>query len=226
MARSLFVRGLSLLVAVAAVRGPAAAETIRFEFSGLVSELSGGTGVLGLPGAVQLGDPFTGRFAYEVGPANPDQLPTDATEGRCNLIDFQIDQSFSPVAPFGVRVIHHPGIPTLPPLPPNPGMDSVTVIGSFVDIVGVPRSVSLRLEANFGAALGDDSLPLNLALSDFPVVQQVRSIVLTGLQGNPTLQDAGRLTSLTLVPEPATLSLLCLVGPILLRKRRRSRINL
>jgi hypothetical protein len=173
---------------------------------------------------VQLGDPFTGRFAYEVGLANPDQLPSDATDGRYNLIDFQIDQSISPISPFGVRVLHRPGVATLPPAPPDPGLDSIAVIGSFEDIVGTLRSVSLRLEANFGAALGDDSLPLDLALSDFPVAQQVRSIVIIGLMGHPSQQDVGRLTSLTLIPEPATLTpALLALGAAALRRRWRTK---
>ena len=206
MARSLLTGGQSLLMLLVTCRSPAIAETIQFRFSGVVTELTGGTGVLGEPGVVQVGDSFTGRFAYEVGSANPDQAPADATDGRYNLINFEIQQSTSPISPFAVRVIHRPGLATLPPVPPDPGRDSVAVIGNFQDISGTTRPVSLRLEADFGAALVDDSLPQALPLLDFPEAQEVLSIVVIGLMGHPSQLDAGRLTSLTLIPEPTSLT--------------------
>jgi hypothetical protein len=178
---------------------PAGALVVTYEFTGTVTELLVDGGLFGAPGTVQVGDPFTGHFSYEVGSENPDQLPGDAELGRYELTAFVVDQSAAPLAPtpFGVGVTHQPGLPTLPPSPPDLGLDRLSIV-STSDVY--PSRVSLVLEGPFESAFLSDSLPLALELSDFPDVAMVRGLVAVGLFPNPSIQDLGVLTSL--VPGP------------------------
>ena len=178
---------------------PAGAVLVAYEFTGTVTELLVDGGLFGPPGTVQVGDPFTGHFSYEVGPVNPDQLPDDSQLGRYELTAFVVDQSAAPLetTPFGVGVTHQPGLPTLPPSPPDLGLDRLSIV-STSDVY--PSRVSLILEGPFESAFLGDSLPLALALADFPDVAIVRGLVAVGLFPNPSIQDVGVLVSL--VPEP------------------------
>lgn len=199
---------------------PAAGDVLEFEFEGVVTNHTGKTGIFGPPGGpdvVQVGDPFTGRFFYEIGPGNPDQQPGDPQLGAYDLIDFQIDQAIVSITPLVIGIIHEPPLAVLPPSPPDPGTDGVIVAGSFLDVDTV-RPVSLRLEAPYQSVFIDDSLPTNLVLEDFPFRQVVRAIVTVGLDG-PGSSDVGQLDSLILVPEPSSLTLLVLGGLALLRRR-------
>ena len=55
--------------------GVSKADTITFNFEGVVTELDVNGGLFGPVGLVTVGEPFTGHFSYEVGPGNPDSGP-------------------------------------------------------------------------------------------------------------------------------------------------------
>lgn len=194
----------AIVAALLAVAGPAQGLTLTYEFEGVVTTLLRDGGLFGAPGTVQIGDGFTGHFRYEVGAANPDQLPADGTRGAFELIDLVIDQSvLPPFAPLGVLVTHEPGLPTIPPTPPDLGSDALRVVASSV----VFPTLSLRLFGPFGSAYTDDSLPVSLDLADFPDGAFVQGLTAISLPPFPNIEDVGVITSLRLVPEPGTLVL-------------------
>lgn len=208
------LRALAFSVALVAA-GPAVAVTLTFQFEGVVTTLVRDGGLFGAPGSVAVGDPFSGRLTYEVGAANPDQLPGDAALGAYDLIELVIDQSVLPaLSPDRIRVVHEPGLPTLPPAPPDLGRDGLFARTSSA----VYPTVVLRLRGPFGSAFADDALPLALDLADFPDDAFVQGLVAAGLPPASSLEDVGRITSLVLVPEPASLVLLA-IGLASLRAR-------
>lgn len=206
---------LALAVLLAAPPSPAA--VFSFEFAGEVTDLSADDGLFGF--AATLGSPFTGRFSYETGPANPDQVPGDANLGVYDLLTFEIDQADVPLTPFGVAVVREPPIPTLPPLPPDLGSDRLRIVATSP---AYPAPLGLTLEAAFGAVFSDDALPTTLDLASFTLRSDVAAVVAVGIPPAMSIQDVGPLRSLT-VPEPAPLALLALAG--LLGGLRRRRIT-
>jgi len=85
------------------------------------------------------------------------------------------------------------------------------VSGVSVDII------SLSLPDSYGKALSSDELPTSAPiLTDWEISSS--SIFIQGLGDTPFAWD-GRLTSVVLIPEPATFVLLGLAGLALLRKR-------
>lgn len=210
----------ALAAALLACAGPAQGLTLTYAFEGVVTTLVRDGGLFGAPGAVQIGDDFTGHFSYEVGPANPDQFPADATVGGYELIDLVVDQSVLPAfAPLGVAVMHVPGLATIPPAPPDLGRDWLTAAATSA----VFPVVAIRLRGPFGSAFADDSLPLSLDLTDFPDAAVLQGLVAAALPPFPSTEDVGRLTSLRLVPEPGTLALVAAGCAALAFRARRNR---
>ena len=199
------VRLLLLAFTLAASSPALAAPILTFAFQGVVTELTANAGLFGMPGTVNVGDPFSGQFSYDRGPGNPDQVPADAELGGYDLLSFTIDQSVLPLTPFAAVVRHIPPILTLPPLPPDPGTDAFSVRSA--PLSGYPNGVSLRLEAPFGAVFSDDSLPADLSLASFTLSAGVYGIVALGIFPTPSIWDVGQLTSLVRVPEPGLLPL-------------------
>jgi hypothetical protein len=195
---------------------------IQYEFAGVVTDDTGNLGVFGTPASVDVNDAFTGRFAYMAGPGNPDQEPADAKVGLYELASFELDQAIVPLTPLRVVVQHDPGTPPLDPMAPPPGFDAFTVAATFPDGM-LTRTVSLRLEAPFGAVFANDSLPTTLTLSTFIEAQEVRAIRVIGLMGGQSQIDAGQLTSLTQVPEPIASSMAIIASsaaPLFLGRRK------
>lgn len=190
---------------------------MTYAFEGVVTTLVRDGGLFGASGSVEVGDTFTGRLRYEVGPANPDVQAADPEVGSYSLVELVIDQSvLAPLSPAGILVQHQPGQPTLPPAPADPGRDRFTARATSAAY----PSVLLRLHGPFGSAFADDSLPETLDLADFPDAAVLQGLVAVGLPPYPSLEDVGTITSLILVPEPAT-SVLVAAGLALLRPRRR-----
>ncbi len=217
---------IAVLAAAAAVTSAASGHAqglVEFEFAGVVSDDTGNLGVFGSPPSTAINDPFTGRFSYMTGPGNPDQTPGDAKIGQYNLVAFELDQAVVAITPAGIVVQHDPGLPSLDPMAPPPGFDRFSVVGTFSDGM-VNRPVVLRLEAPYGAAFADDSLPTSLSLSDFTEQHNVQAIRVIGLMGGTSQIDAGQLTSLMQVPEPTASGLACgmlsLLGAGGARRRR------
>jgi hypothetical protein len=206
---------------------PAAAQgLVQYEFTGVVTDNSGDLGVFGPIGQIGINDVFTGRFSYMTGPGNPDQQPADPQLGAYNLVSFDIDQAFVSFTPFGIAVRHEPGLPTLPPLPPNEGTDGFSAVAMYT-LGPDTRPISLRLAAPFEAVFTNDSLPASLTLGDFTDTADVRAIRVIGLEPGTSQIDAGRLTSLVLVPEPASvlLAIACVgLAGAMLRRRAVGRV--
>ena len=182
--------------------GVSEAETITFNFEGVVAELDVNAGLFGPLGLVTVGDPFTGHFSYEVGLGNPDQSPGDSEVGIYDALEFAIDGS--PLVFQNPRIgVTHLFVPSIAPLEPI-SIDSFRVIA---ETPGAPHfSASLTLSGPFGAAFTDDSLPTTLNLSAFDTAI-VAGIVAFGLHPLPTIDDHGTLETLALIPEPSTLAI-------------------
>jgi hypothetical protein len=208
------------LVATAASPGFAQA-LVQYEFTGVVTDDTGNLGVFGSPLSVNINDSFTGRFSYQTGSANPDQLPGDATLGQYLLAAFEIDQAIVPLTPSRIIVQHDPGPAVIDPMAPPSGVDRIVFAASFPDGM-LTRMVTLILKAPYNAALANDSLPGSLSLAAFPSEQSVQAIRVVGLMGSSSQIDEGQLTSLTAVPEPANLLLAALGLHGVLVARRRS----
>ena len=215
------IRTICVLLVSWLALSPGHAQTIlQFEFDGVVTDASGNTGVFGPFNSVQLDDTFTGRFSYEVGPGNPDQDPANQF-GVYNLLSFEINQAVVPITPLGIAVVHDPGLPTIPPQPPDPGTDAIRLVGTYpTGVDDNTRPVTLRLAADYNTVFADDSLPLDLALTDFPVEHQVSAIVVLGVVGGESQIDAGEITSLLLVPEPSGSAYLLALSVTIAARRR------
>ena len=118
-ARALLAAFAALALGPLAPASARASTILSFAFQGVVSDVGGDNGFFGPPGSVQVGDVFSGHFAYEIGAANPDQLPGDPEIGVYDLLDFGLDQAVVPLTPVGVEVRHEPGGITIPPAPPD-----------------------------------------------------------------------------------------------------------
>jgi hypothetical protein len=199
---------LVLAVTVSFAATPVSAQgLVEYEFAGVVTDDTGKLGVFGPPLSVHVGQPFTGRFSYMIGPGNPDQLPADAELGTYNVVDFQLDQAVVPITPLAVIITHRAGLPTLDPLPPDLGLDRFSVVGTFPFDDGF-KVVSLSLSGPYESVFTDDSLPLSITLGDFPDAKIVQAIRVVGLAPDGQSQiDAGQLSSLVRIPEPSSLLL-------------------
>ncbi len=211
---------LLVAVTVSFAATPVSAQgLVEYEFAGVVTDDTGKLGVFGPPLSVQVGQPFTGRFSYMIGPGNPDQLPADAELGTYNLVDFQLDQAVVPITPLAVIIMHRAGLPTLDPLPPDPGLDRFSVVGTFPFDDGF-KVVSLSLSGPYESVFTDDSLPLSITLGQFPDAKIVQAIRVIGLAPDGQSQiDAGQLNSLVRIPEPSSqlLAIGCLAIAFLAR---------
>jgi hypothetical protein len=213
---------LAVTVLIAATSLPAQG-LVEYEFTGEVTDNTGNLGVFGQPFTVQVGQPFTGRFSYMTGLGNPDQLPADAELGTYNLVDFQLDQAVVPITPLAVVITHRAGLPTLFPLPPDPGLDRLSVVGTFPFDDGF-KVVSLSLSGPYESVFPDDSLPLNITLGEFTDAKIVQSVRVIALAPDGQSQiDAGQLASLMRIPEPNSLLLAfgCLTIASLVPRRSR-----
>ncbi len=198
--------------------GVSEAETITFNFEGVVTELDVNGGLFGPVGLVTVGDPFAGHFSYEVGPVNPDQVPADPELGFYDALEFAVDGS--PLIFQNPRIsVTHRFVPSLPPADPI-SIDRFSVVAETPGALHF--SATLTLTGSFGAAFTDDSLPTNLNLSVFDTAT-VAGIVAVGLFPAPTIDDHGTLETLILIPEPYTFTLatLALLG-LLAHGRRRA----
>jgi hypothetical protein len=216
---------IAILSAAAAVTNVApgrAQGLVEFEFAGVVTDDTGNLGVFGSPPTTAINDPFSGRFSYTMGPGNPDQAPGDPKIGQYSLVAFELDQAVVAISPASIVVQHDPGLPQLDPMAPPAGFDRFGVVGTFSDGV-TNRSVVLRLEAPYGAAFADDSLPANLSLSIFTDQSNVQAIRVIGLMGGSSQIDAGQLTSLVQVPEPSVSCLAYGLAALLTVNRARCR---
>jgi len=212
--------GALVLSAALGVAAPAAAEIVTFEFVGEVATLTADDGLFGAPGTVTIGDPFSGRFSYEIGAGNLDQDAADPEIGSYALLAFEVDQAVTPIgAPIAVAILHEPGGATLPPAPPDLGRDWLF---ASAESSLYPSPIRLRLQGPYESAFESDALPADLDLADFPEVAVVQGLVATGIPPNPSIQDVGTITELWRVPEPEApaLGVLALVA---LGARRRAR---
>ena len=97
-------------------------------------------------------------------------------------------------------------------------IDSFMILAQTLTSGNLPlfNRMSITISDDTATAFSSDALPTTLDLADFPYVNSFEIYadgVATHLYGD--------LTSLTLTPEPATLSLLALGGLAMLRRRRR-----
>lgn len=211
---------VATFVATAASTG-FAQTLVQYEFAGFVTDDTGNLGVFGPPVAVNVNDAFSGRFSYQTGLTNLDQLPGDATLGQYVLAAFEIDQAVVPLTPSRVIVQHDPGPAVIDPMAPPPGVDRVLLSATYPDGM-LTRTVALVLKAPYNAVLASDALPTSLSLASFSSEQSVQAIRVVGLMGASSLIDAGQLTTLTAVPEPTSLLLAALAFHRILTARRRS----
>lgn len=197
---------------LASAASAGAAQIVTFGFTGTVSELLLDRGLFGPPGTVAVGDAFSGRFSYEIGPGNADQVPGDAMTGRYALTGFAVDGGVAPFGPMAVVVQLVDPVGGVFPDPGTPGSDRVTIV---VESVNYARAIQLRLRAPFQSVLADDSLPTGLDLADFTDLAVLGGFGPGALAPQEPRDDTGVLTSLFLidivtVPEPAPLAPLAL----------------
>lgn len=215
-------RTLALALAAGLIAaGPASAAAIlTFGFAGTVTAVDRDRGLFGPIGTVEVGDPFSGRFSYEIGAGNPDGLPADPTRGLYAAVELVVDGSVAPLGTLSILVqLREPGLVIDPP---TPGFDRFTLLG---DSANYGRGINLVLQAPFLGAFTDDGLPGSLDLAAFTDLA-----VLVGsessLGGDPQL-DSGIITALFLieeavVPGPGGGTLFAgLAGALLLLRRRR-----
>jgi hypothetical protein len=214
---------LVALMSIGATPRSARGEIVTFEFSAAVVDISGNLGVFGPFGMVQLNDLVTGRFSYETGVGNPDQMPGDPEIGVYSLVGFEIDQAVVDIAPLAVVIFHQEPLPVVDPMaPPSPGTDAFTAAGQY-EIGDTLFIVSVRLEGPYESVFSDDSLPSSLIPGDFQE-RVVRSIRVIGLDPGGSQIDQARLLTLAQVPEPASLALVILgaIGLAIFARRRQS----
>ena len=202
-----------------------AAQIVTFGFTGTVAVLDQDRGLFGAPGTVAVGDPFSGRFAYEIGPGNPDQAPGDATVGRYALSEFVVDGATAPLGAMSVVVQLVEPVGGVFPDPGTPGADRLTVV---VESPVYARGIQFRLWAPYQTVFADDGLPTDLDLADFTELAVLAGLGPGALVPDLPRNDIGTITSLFLidsaaVPAPAGLTLVGLgLTALALRRRRPS----
>jgi hypothetical protein len=179
-----------------------------------VSDLDINAGLFGPIGGVQVGDEFTGRFSYEIAPTNPDQAPGDPELGIYNGSELVIEGAAIPFEPPLVSV-RHAFIATLPPAPPS-SFDRFTIATSSPGSLYL-AGIRLTLEAPYGAAFSDDSLPETLDLSAFTDGAALAGVRAIGIFPVPNIEDRGTIASLLQVPEP-TASAMIAAGLFMVRR--------
>jgi len=217
------------LLWLASATSAGATQIVTFGFTGTVAELQLDRGLFGPPGAIDVGDPFSGRFSYAIGPDNQDQEPGDATIGRYTLTELVVDGSVAPPGAMSIVVQLREPVGGVFPDPGIPGSDRITII---VESANYARAIQLRLWAPFQTVFADDSLPTGLDLADFSELAALAGLGPGALAPQEPRNDIGTLTSLFLVdaltvPEPAPLASLVIgVAVVLLSgRRRRTRPN-
>jgi hypothetical protein len=203
-----------------------ATQIVTFGFTGVVTELLFDRGLFGPPGTVAVGDPFSGRFSYAIGPGNADQEPADAATGRYALTGFAVDGSVAPLGSMSVVVRLVEPVGGVFPDPGIPGSDRLTIV---VESVNYARAIQFRIWAPYQTVFADDSLPTDLDLTDFTELAILGGFGPGALAPQEPRNDIGALTSLFLidtvtVPEPAPLAPLAFgIVVVLLAASRRQR---
>ena len=162
--------------------------------------------------SVYVGAEFSGNYTYDPDVA-VDSNPGDPKLGAYNLagelaadvgdMHFAAKDIYAPV-----RNDYLAGSVTL---------DQFMILAQTLTSGSLPfNRMSITIADNTATVFSSDALPTTLDLADFPYVKRFEIYadgVETHLYGN--------LTSLTLTPEPATLSLLAIGGLAALRRRRK-----
>jgi hypothetical protein len=222
--RRLSARLAVLAVALGSALPAHATQLLSFEFTGTVTDLMLHGGLFGPFGSPVVGDPFSGRFAYAVGPGNPDQAPGDSEVGRYTLSEFVVDGATAAFGDMSIVVQHAAPVPGLPPNPGVPGRDLLAVVVESPSYVG---EIRLLLQAPYQAVFADDSLPTDLDLAAFTDLAVLAGLGSGAIPPQQPQADIGALTSLALissvpVPAPTSPALLALAAAALLVVRRYS----
>lgn len=190
---------LTLVVSTPTAR----AELITFEFTGHINYLEGDLGFLG--GSIFIGTPFSGSYTFES--TTPDAAPLNPANGEYYgaLRGFSVQVGphvFSEVGTANrISVVHI-----------TEGEDTGDAYlvgpGRSFELLGEEVSLTMLLLDYSATAFVNDTLPLfppDLTLFDDQVFQ------ILDRSPFPDFFVAGEVTSLTLVPEPTSLTLLAVV---------------
>jgi len=197
-----------LLVALLALTGPAKAELMAYEFTGVVGSFNDPSGVL--DGSIHAGTGFSGRFTFD---SDAPDLNTSPSIGEYGGPAFSMTLHigsyswFSGAGNGDVRVALGEFYDDM-----MLGTPTAFTVGEGMEIFSMVVGFSHR-----GRIFASDALPL---MNPFPLASFQGGL---GVKGNNPLEQthfelAGPLTSFTVVPEPTNsswffcLSLACLVG--------------
>jgi len=215
---------LSLLVAVVlfAAAGQVNATLVQFDFTGIASSVPDPFNNFG--GNVNVGDSFSGSFAYDLSTPDIQPAPSAGFYVQSPVTTASFSAAVGPLSfqteagtDFKVTVI-------------DGSSDELLISSTLLDSTGDRWITEWRVGYNPGAAgpFSNDSLPTSLDLADFNIFLSFRlsaeSPSQPGLYGDALW---GSLETLTAVPEPSTLALAAFgfVGMIALgRRRQRSRV--
>lgn len=180
------------------------------EFTGIVEDISGPAALL---------DFFDGPFvgSYRLDATTPDSNGSISNGTYAAITDYRVELRS------GYTVSSTSGDISVEDTSSGTDLYQVfsnSLIGSPGNIAGVtlsPKQMQLQLSDSSGAALSSDALPFILDLDDFDSGQFTLALE----WGFFDIDIEAELTSFTVVPEPATLTLLGVCGLSLLRLRSR-----
>lgn len=196
------MRKVLLLLLALAIVSPAIALTYTYQFSGNVTQLTNPNNAI--PGAY-LNQPFTGTFSYSSMPFSSTGIYDQMASLKITLGSFTLDHTNKPTF---ITVANYATTAT-------GRQDSFSFHASGTQgLYNYSRS-GINLADSTRTVFSSTALPTSLLLNSFTLAQ----MNLTGSKGASTFSIVGNVTTLTLIPEPATLLLLTAALPLLRRKR-------
>lgn len=195
--RHRFIIGAFLLSILPAFSKQASAAMMRWEFDGVINHVYDPDGFFG--GDILEGDLVTGQYIFDS--TTPDSKPGDPLQGLY----------ISPLASFSLTL----GGQTFATIGTNcqiyvldGTVDAFQLSGGFFDTNGLREILmGLALSSNNNTILNSDSLPI---WPIEPYSFEYKGCGMKGITGNNVVEIFGVVTSLTLVPDPGSILLLCL----------------
>jgi hypothetical protein len=196
------MRKVFVLMMALSIITPALAQLYTYEFSGYVSQITNQNNAI--PG-VYLNQPFTGTFSYSSMPFSTTGIYDQPASLTIKLGTFTLTHTDKQTA---ITVINN--------LTSATGkVDSFTFHASGTQGLYTYTRSGVTLQDSTRTAFTTTALPETLLLSAFNSAK----MNLTGSKGTDTFNIIGNITTLTLIPEPATLLMLAAAIPFLRRKR-------
>ncbi len=203
-----------VLIAGMCSNSPALADLVIVELGGIVNDIDT-YGGLTFDGSLYVGSPMAGTFTYDSEAPPEPSYPVTSISMTVGNYTFMHDptSSKSPSCRFGVSYYIRSGAPRFDGTAYINGLPTTYDDADWHNLSILFSLGGRNLEPPFGKLPDADSFP------DISAFDLERSFSVGTDNGPYGFDINGEVTSLTIIPEPATLLLLALGGLVLVRKR-------